>query len=113
MESGITWRLRPRETPRPNRSHRISIPWGIEPESGSRHRPELVSIVDDAGLAFLTQFPERGLDLHPDLDVLRLDVDQLRGEGDSFLHRDDRHHVRLLHLELGRPLVGDSVPRDA
>src|SRR5437867_11771948 len=46
----------------------------------SRHRPEFVSVMNDAGLAFLTQFPERGLDLHSDLDVLRLDIDQLRGE---------------------------------
>src|SRR2546422_11487673 len=78
----------------------------------SRHRPELVSVVDDAGLAFLTELPERGLDLHPDLDVFRLHVDQLRGEPDPLVHLDDCHHVRLLHLELGRRIVDDRVRHD-
>src|SRR6267378_3127221 len=68
--------------------------------------------MDDAGIAFLTEFPERGLDLHPDLDVLRLHVDQLRGEPDPLVHLDDRHHVRLLHLELGRRIVDDRVRHD-
>src|SRR2546422_10316706 len=68
--------------------------------------------MDDAGLAFLAELPERGLDLHPDLYILRLDVDQLRGESDPFVHLDDRHHVWLLHLELGRRLMGDRVRHD-
>src|SRR2546427_11300555 len=68
--------------------------------------------MDDAGLAFLPELPERRLDLHPDLDVLRLDVDQLRGEPDPLVHLDDCHHVRLLHLELGRRIVDDRVRDD-
>src|SRR2546428_698710 len=68
--------------------------------------------MDDASLAFLAELPERGLDLHPDLHILRLDVDQLRGESDPFVHLDDRHHVWLLHLELGRRIMDDRVRHD-
>src|SRR2546425_13148591 len=68
--------------------------------------------MDDAGLAFLAELPERGLDLHPDLHILRLDVDQLRGESDPFVHLDDCHYVWLLHLELGRRIMDDRVRHD-
>src|SRR5439155_23633160 len=78
----------------------------------SRRRPEFVSVMDDAGFAFLAEFPERGLDLHPDLHVFRADVDQLRGEADPLLHLDDRHDIRLLHLELRRRIMDDRVGHD-
>src|SRR5438552_872622 len=70
---------------------------------------KLVSVVDDACLPFLAELAERGLYLHPDADVLRLDVDQLGREPHALVHLDDRHHVRLLHLELGRGIVDDRV----
>src|SRR5439155_21002616 len=78
-----------------------------------RRRPELVSAVNRAGLAFLTEFSERGLNLHPDLHVLGLDVDQLRREPDPHVHLDDRHDVRLLHLELRWRVVNHRVGDDA
>src|SRR6266566_2521400 len=46
--------------------------------------------MDDARLPFLAEFPEGGLDLH----------------------LDHRHHVGLLHLELGRCVVDDRVRDD-
>src|SRR2546425_64314 len=73
---------------------------------------ELVSVMDHAGLALLTQFPERRLDLHPDLDVFRLDIDQLGRQADALVHLDDRHDVRFLHLELRGRVVDDCVRHD-
>src|SRR5438132_26497 len=74
--------------------------------------PELVPVMDDARLPFLAKFPEGGLDLHPDRDILGFYVDQLRREPDALVHLDDRHHVGLLHLELGRCVVDDRVRDD-
>src|SRR5256886_14249310 len=68
--------------------------------------------MDDARLPFLAKFPEEGLDIHPDRDILGFYVDQLRREPDALVHLDDRHHVGLLHLELGRRVVDDRVRDD-
>src|SRR6267378_3439763 len=81
-------------------------PTGL-PEIDSIHRLELVAVVDDARFAFLTEFAEAGLNLHPDLDV-----NDLRREPNPFLHFDDRHHVRFLHLELRRGVMDDRVGHD-
>src|SRR6267143_6517837 len=86
-------------------------PTGL-PEIDSIHRLELVAVVDDARFAFLTELAEAGLNLHPDLDVLVLDVNDLRREPNPFLHFDDRHHVRFLHLELRRGVMDDRVGHD-
>src|SRR6267378_2148958 len=82
------------------------------PRSRSTGRPELVPVVDDAGLSFLAEFAEGSLDLHPDCHVRGLHIDQLRRETDALVHLDDRHHVRLLHLELGGCIVDDRVRDD-
>src|SRR5437879_12804357 len=68
--------------------------------------------MDDARLPFLAKFPEGGLDLHPNRDILGLYVDQLSPEPAALVHLDDRHHVGLLHLELGRCVVDDRVRDD-
>src|SRR5712691_11435680 len=73
---------------------------------------ELVSVMDHAGLALLAQFPERRLDLHPDLDVVRLDIDQLGRQADAFVHLDDRHDIWFLHLELRGRVMDDRVRDD-
>src|SRR3989441_11844610 len=78
----------------------------------SARRVELVSVVDHASLALLAQFPERRLDLHPDLDVFRLDIDQLGRQADPFVHLDDRHDIRFLHLELGGRVMDDRIRDD-
>src|SRR5206468_13117629 len=65
--------------------------------------------MDDAGFAFLAEFPERSLHLHPDLHVFRAHMNHLRGEADPLLHLDDRYDIRLLHLELRRRIVDDRV----
>src|SRR5438552_14638025 len=72
-------------------------------------RSKLVSVVDDARVPLLAELAERGLDLHPNPDVLRLHVDQLRREPHALVHLDDRHDIRLLHLELGGGIVDDGV----
>src|SRR5438477_10284673 len=72
-------------------------------------RSKLVSVVDDARVPLLAELAERGLDLHPNPDVLRLHVNQLRRESHALVHLDDRHDVRLLHLELGGGIVDDGV----
>src|SRR5437016_2744284 len=82
------------------------------PMSRSTGGPELVPVMDDARLPFLAKFPEGGLDLHPDRNILGFYVDQLRREPDALVHLDDRHHVGLLHLELGRCVVDDRVRDD-
>src|SRR3989304_5065474 len=79
------------------------------PESRLRSGPELVPVVDDAALPFLTQLPERGLDLHPDLHRRGVDIDDLGGEAAAFLHLVDREDVRLHHLVLGGRVVDDRV----
>src|SRR5256885_14325758 len=84
----------------------------IDPAPRSTRRPELVPVVDDARLPFLAQLAEGGLDLHPDRDILGFYVDQLGREPDALVHLNDRHHVGLLHLELGRCVVDDRVRDD-
>src|SRR5213078_1025025 len=60
------------------------------PMSRSTGGPELVPVMDDARLPFLAKFPEGGLDLHPDRNILGFYVDQLRREPDALVHLDDR-----------------------
>src|SRR5206468_13070476 len=71
--------------------------------------PELVSVVDDPRVSFLAQFPERRLDLHPNHDVFRLDINQLGRHADALVHLDDRYDLRFLHCEIGGRVVDHRI----